>query len=112
MSKTTGKHFPFEFLVDGHVREVQINGAVAVFGAEIYAAAALAGIGLIQVPRYRVASQIAEGLLRVILPEFPPPPMPVSVLYPHNRHMSPRVRVFVDWLSERFAEAEREPVIS
>ncbi len=112
VSKTTGKHFPFEFLVDGHVREVQINGAVSVFGAEIYAASAIAGIGIIQVPRYRVASQIAEGLLRAILPEFPPPPMPVSVLYLHNRHMSPRVRVFVDWLSERFAEAEREPVIS
>ncbi|MNG14024.1 LysR substrate binding domain protein [compost metagenome] len=107
MSKTTGKHLPFEFLLDGELQEVQIGGTVAVFGAEIYTASAIAGIGIIQVPRYRVANQIAEGLLRVILPGYPPPPMLVSVLYPHNRHMSPRVRVFVDWLGERFAEAQR-----
>lgn len=104
VSRTTGKHFPFEFLVDSALQEVQIDGAVSVFGAEIYAASALAGIGLIQVPRYRVASQLAEGLLREVLPQFPPPPMPVSVLYPHNRHMSPRVRVFVDWLTGLFAQ--------
>ncbi|CAD5110483.1 LysR family transcriptional regulator [Zestomonas carbonaria] len=103
-SKTTGRSFPFEFMVDGAVREVDIGGSVAVFGAEIYTASAIAGIGLIQVPRYRVAVQIEQGLLREVLPEFPPPPMPVSVLYPHNRHMSPRVRVFVDWLAQRFSD--------
>jgi DNA-binding transcriptional LysR family regulator len=103
VSRTTGKAFPFEFMVDGQVQEVHIEGRVAVFGAEIYAASAIAGIGIIQVPRYRVAQQLSEDLLREVLPQSPPPPMPVSVLYPHNRHMSPRVRVFVDWVSECFA---------
>ncbi len=65
----------------------------------------MAGLGLIQVPHYRVAEQIDQGLLREVLPNHPPPPMPVSVLYPQNRHMSPRVRVFVDWISEVFANA-------
>ncbi len=103
LSKVTGKNFPFEFIVDGQTREVQIEGTISVFGAEIYTASAIAGIGLIQVPRYRVASQLAQGILKEILPRYPVPPMPVSVLYPHNRHMSPRVRVFVDWISEQFA---------
>lgn len=107
VSRTTGKPYSFEFMVDGQCQEVQIEGRVAVFGAEIYAASAVAGIGIIQVPRYRVARQLSEDVLREVLPQCPPPPMPVSVLYPHNRHMSPRVRVFVDWVSECFAEAER-----
>jgi len=50
-------------------------------------------------------TQIAQGLIQEVLPDNPPPPMPVSVLYPHNRHLSPRVRVFVDWLGEVFAGA-------
>jgi DNA-binding transcriptional LysR family regulator len=107
VSRTTGKPYPFEFMVDGQCQEVRLEGRVAVFGAEIYAASAVAGIGIIQVPRYRVAQQLSEDVLREVLPQCPPPPMPVSVLYPHNRHMSPRVRVFVDWVSECFAETER-----
>ncbi|WP_433738145.1 LysR family transcriptional regulator [Pseudomonas putida] len=105
VSRTDGKVFPFEFMLNGELREVAIDSALSVFGAEIYAASAIAGLGLIQCPHYRMETQIAQGLIKEILPGIPPPPMPVSVLYPHNRHMSPRVRVFVDWLGEVFAGA-------
>ncbi|MGE8066669.1 LysR family transcriptional regulator [Pseudomonas sp. NPDC089569] len=105
VSRTTAKRFPFEFMVDGERQEVAIEGAVSVFGAEIYAASAIAGLGLIQCPHYRMETQIAQGLIREVLTDTPPPPMPISVLYPHNRHLSPRVRVFVDWLGEVFADA-------
>ncbi|MCJ8355427.1 hypothetical protein K1W68_15790 [Novacetimonas hansenii] len=40
-----------------------------------------------------------------VLSRFPPLPSPVSLLYPHNRQMSPRVRVFIDWLAELFKPA-------
>jgi len=106
VSRTAGSVYPFEFMVDGELKEVALKGRVTVFGAEIYAASAIAGMGIIQVPRYRVATQLSEGLLREVLPQSPPPPMPVSVLYPHNRHMSPRVRVFVDWVTELFVQGE------
>ncbi|SDS33297.1 transcriptional regulator, LysR family [Pseudomonas asplenii] len=105
VSRATGKLYPFEFIEQGELREIPLAGRVSVFGAEIYAASAVAGLGLIQVPHYRVAEQIDQGLLREVLSNHPPPPMPVSVLYPQNRHMSPRVRVFVDWISEVFANA-------
>ncbi|VVP99115.1 HTH-type transcriptional regulator PgrR [Pseudomonas fluorescens] len=105
VSRTTAKQFPFEFMVEGKLKEVAIEGAVSVFGAEIYAASAIAGLGLIQCPHYRMETHIAQGLIKEILTDTPPPPMPVSVLYPHNRHLSPRVRVFVDWLGEVFAQA-------
>lgn len=106
VSRTTAKLFPFEFMVAGQRQEVAIDGALSVFGAEVYKASAVAGLGIIQCPHYGVAQQMAQGLLQEILVETPPPPMPVSVLYPHNRHMSPRVRVFVDWLAQLFAQAD------
>jgi DNA-binding transcriptional LysR family regulator len=48
---------------------------------------------------------IRQGLMQEVLTATPPPSMPVSVLYPQNRLMSPRVRVFVDWVAEVFAQA-------
>lgn len=105
VSRTTAKLFPFEFMVNGELQEVTIEGALSVFGAEIYSASAVAGLGIIQCPHYRIAELIEQGVMREILHETPPPLMPVSVLYPHNRHMSPRVRVFVDWLAEIFENA-------
>lgn len=105
VSRTTAKLFPFEFMVDGELQEVSIEGALSVFGAEIYSASAVAGLGIIQCPHYRMAELIEQGVMREILQETPPPLMPVSVLYPQNRHMSPRVRVFVDWLAEIFGSA-------
>lgn len=101
-ASATGHPYPLEFMEQGKVREVTLPYDLVVRGAEIYTAAGVAGLGLIQVPRYRVAHQIAAGQLVAVLEGFPPPPMPVSVLYPQNRHMSSRVRVFIDWLSEVF----------
>ncbi|TWC11610.1 MULTISPECIES: LysR family transcriptional regulator [unclassified Pseudomonas] len=105
VSRTTARQYPFEFMVEGELKEVAIEGALSVFGAEIYAASAIAGLGLIQCPHYRMETQIRQGLVQEILIDTPPPPMPISVLYPHNRHLSPRVRVFVDWVAEVFAGA-------
>ncbi|QHA80403.1 LysR family transcriptional regulator [Pseudomonas mediterranea] len=106
VSRTTAKQYPFEFMVEGELKEVAIEGSLSVFGAEIYAASAIAGLGLIQCPHYRMETQIQQGLVQEILIDTPPPPMPISVLYPHNRHLSPRVRVFVDWVTEVFAGAQ------
>jgi LysR family transcriptional regulator for bpeEF and oprC len=46
---------------------------------------------------------LESGALREVLPEWSPTPMPVSVVYPANRHLSPKVRAFVDWVAEHFA---------
>ena len=61
------------------------------------------GFGLIQAPRYGMAELIAAGELREVLVANRPLSMAVSVLYPHHRQLSPRVRVFVDWLVDLFA---------
>ncbi|MGF6665031.1 DNA-binding transcriptional LysR family regulator [Paraburkholderia atlantica] len=102
VSSATGKPLPLEFRVDGRDTALVLPSAVSVSGAELYAGAAIAGLGIVQVPRYRVDDELTAGRLRVILAEYPPPPMPVSVLYPQNRQLSSRVRVFAQWLREIF----------
>lgn len=99
-ASATGKPYPLEFEQDGRLREVALPCCTVVRGAEIYTAAGLAGLGLIQVPRYRVAGEIANGELVPVMTAGPPPPMTVFILYPQNRHLSSRLRVFVDWIAQ------------
>ncbi|HEX8614583.1 MAG TPA: LysR family transcriptional regulator [Telluria sp.] len=105
LSTVTGKPYPFDFTVDGQSRVVELPAQVSVTGAEMYKGACLAGLGLVQVPRYGVAQYLADGALKEVLPGMAPRPMPVSVLYPHNRQLSARVRTFAGWLKEVFAAA-------
>ena len=60
--------------------------------------------GDLDVIRKHIDEGVASGQLRLVLPEYSPPTMPVSALYLHNRHLSPKVRVFVDWAVELFSE--------
>ncbi len=69
--------------------------------ADAYNACCQQGLGFIQAPRYGMAKLLQSGKLVEVLPRTPPPPMPVSVMYPHHRQLSPRTRVFVDWVVER-----------
>ncbi|MNQ13410.1 HTH-type transcriptional regulator DmlR [compost metagenome] len=105
ISSATGRAMPLDFMVDGRNVTARPASVVSVTGAELYTSAALAGLGLVQVPRYRVERELAAGHLRVVLPDLPPAPMPVSVLYPQNRQVSARVRVFTQWLAQVFATA-------
>lgn len=107
LSSATGKPLPLEFTVGGGVVPVLMGAAVTVTGTDLYAGAALAGLGLVQVPRYRIADELRAGRLKTVLPDFAPPPLPVSVLYPQSRQLSSRVRAFTQWLRETF-EAARD----
>jgi len=109
VSSATGRRLPFEFMVDGELLRVQVPGVVAVRQADAYHACCQAGLGLIQVPRYHIERELAEGSLVEVLAQFRPPPMPVSVLYPHSRQLSPRVRVFIDWVVERMRGSAVSP---
>ncbi|RDS86680.1 LysR family transcriptional regulator [Dyella psychrodurans] len=105
VSSASGMALPLEFTVNGNLRNVALPSTVTVTSAETYVAAAKLGLGLIQVPRYHVQADLAAGTLVTVLPDFPPSPTPVSLLYPHSRQLSPRVRVFIEWVTQAFAQA-------
>jgi DNA-binding transcriptional LysR family regulator len=103
-SSATGGVLPLEFMVNGIRRTVALPSVLSVNGADTYRTAALQGLGLIQVPRFSVEQDLADGTLVECLPETPPSPTPVYVLYPRNRQLSLRVRVFIDWVAKEYAD--------
>lgn len=69
-----------------------------------YLAAGLAGHGILQLPTFMARKPIDEGRLVPLLLDWCTAPKPIHIVYPPNRHLSNKVRVFVDWLAELFAQ--------
>jgi DNA-binding transcriptional LysR family regulator len=104
-SITTGAVRPLEFLVDSELRHLNVPAPLSVTGTESYLDGVLHGLGFAQLPLFHVARDLARGRIEQMLAGYPVPPGPVSVLYPRNRQLSPRVRVFIDWVVQCFSEA-------
>lgn len=97
---------PFSFMEAERLREMTLPTAITVTGADTNVASACAGLGLVQVPRYRVEGELARGELVEVLSTTLPPPLPVYVLYLHTQQLSPRLRVFLTWLAGRYRQGE------
>ena len=102
-SITTGALIPFEFTGADGVRQIEMEGPLTVTGTESLRDAVLLGLGLMQMPVFHIESDLAAGRVVRVLADDQVPPVPVSVLYPRNRQLSPRVRVFIDWVVQQFA---------
>ena len=98
-SSQTGRDLDWEYFEDGKERTLTMRSMVSVSSTSAYVASCRAGLGLIQAPRYGMEALLASGELVEVLPKWRPAPLPVSVVYSHNRHLSPRVRAFVDWVA-------------
>jgi len=103
-SSTGRADYPIGLTIDGQVRDHDLGGWLSVSDAESYVAAALRGCGLIQVPRFHVDDELRDGRLVEVLAAWPSPGLPLSAMYPQRRQLSPRVRVFVDWIAQLYAE--------
>ncbi|MBI5268735.1 MAG: LysR family transcriptional regulator [Burkholderiales bacterium] len=90
-------------------RFVRMPVALVVNNSEAYLAACLAGLGLIQVPGPGVEALLEAGRLVEVMPAHRAAPMPVTLLYPHRRHLPLRVRVFMDWVAGVMAEHLDDP---
>ncbi len=102
-SGRTGRPFPWEFLVDGAVRRVEMRGAVAINDADAYLSCGLQGLGLIQPGAYLVRGHLARGELVALLPHFPPTALPISLVYPQGRPLTPKLHAFAAWADTLFA---------
>ena len=101
-SPLNGRVEPWEYMAGGSLHMAPLPSRIAVNNAESYIACCLAGLGLIQIPAYDVREHLAAGDLVEVMQAFRAPPMPIAVLYPHRRHMSRRLQVFIDWLEPLF----------
>lgn len=99
----SGRLYPFTLSKGDDV--VQAEGARSISFNDTNAAVAgvKAGLGIGCAPSFLVQQAIGEGVLELVLPDWQAPSVPIHVVYPPNRHLSAKVRVFVDWIVELFA---------
>ncbi|WP_413471784.1 LysR family transcriptional regulator [Shewanella baltica] len=79
---------------------VSVSGAAAVNETGLYIKMCLEGFGLAQLAETVVSEHLQEGRLIEVLSDWQPASVPVTLLYPHQRFLSPTVRAFADWVAE------------
>lgn len=99
-SSRTGQVLPFEFRRDGETTVVNGRSIVSVNDGSAYLEAGLAHLGVMRGIDFMVDPLIARGELVTILAGWGFPKLPVHIAFPPNRHLSPKLRVFVDWTVE------------
>ncbi len=108
----SGRMRPLYFERDGKRFEIPPNPRVAVNDSAAHLASLRAGLGLGQVISFMVSASGARNELVPVLEEWQPEPLPIHALYPANRHLSSKVRVFIDWAAELFAKSPCTRLIS
>jgi len=88
------------FQVNGKARNIRLTGNLRSNSGQALLDAALKGIGIVQLPGDYVCSHIESGQLTILLEDYRAPDQGVWALYPHNRRLSPKVRMFLDYLGE------------
>ena len=101
-SSKTGKTLDWDFMRGDEKLLVPVSASLAVNDSSAYLTAALQGLGLIQIPSYQVAPLLATGQIELALEDWTSSAMPINVVYPQNRHLSAKVRVFVEWIADLF----------
>lgn len=99
-SPSTGRVEEWEWVDREDLKSVAARARVTVNNVEAYIACCLAGLGLIQIPAYDVKRHLKSGDLVEVMPKYRAAPMPVSILYPHRKHLSARVQLFTTWLDQ------------
>jgi len=90
----------------GTAHRIRVSGPVFANSGSFLAAMAREGAGITYEPDFAVGPDVRTGLLVPILRDYPPPTAPIHVMYPSRRHLSAKVRVFAQFLAERFAVPE------
>ncbi|HYD64068.1 LysR family transcriptional regulator [Azospirillum sp.] len=92
----------WQFRVNGETRTVRVSGTLFANNGDILLSAAVAGRGIIVSPTFLAGPALAAGQLRCLLFDCMVTESAVYAVYPQNRHLSPKVRAFVDFLASRF----------
>jgi len=102
-SARTGEMFHWDFTRGGERVQLVLPGRIALNDSYAYTAAGLSGLGIVQMAEFLLRPMIEDGRLVPVLEDWSNDPMPIHVVFPQNRHLSNKVRVFVDWVADLFA---------
>jgi DNA-binding transcriptional LysR family regulator len=92
------------FRIDGQIREIEVGGRVAVTEGEAQMRMAQQGLGIVRLTRLTVAGAVKSGELISLLEGFrAEEPIPIHAVYPHRRHLAPKVTAFIEFILEKFS---------
>ncbi|QGW83172.1 LysR family transcriptional regulator [Variovorax paradoxus] len=100
----SGKTFPYAMRLGEERIEVQGRYVLSVDDGNAYLAAGLAGLGILWLPDYMAKPHLAGGELVRLFDGWQLDSMPLYVAFPPNRHVSAKLRVFIDWVAELMAQ--------
>ncbi|MGH8448445.1 LysR substrate-binding domain-containing protein [Pseudomonas sp.] len=106
----TGKALPYAMQRGEEIIEVQGRPLLIIDDGNAYLAAGLAGLGVLWLPQYMAKPHLSSGELLPLFEDWHMEPMPMYLAFPPNRHVSTKVRVFIDWVIELMAE--HAPVVA
>ena len=84
-------------------KNLRVSGTVQYNSGHSLVDAALKGLGIVQLPDYYVQQYLASGELVSLLDNYREPEESIWAIYPHNRHLSPKIRLLVDFLAQHLA---------
>ncbi|WP_338763617.1 LysR family transcriptional regulator [Massilia sp. METH4] len=99
----SGSGLPYEMRRDGASVKVAGKHVLRTDDGNAYLAAGLAGLGILWLPDYMARPHVASGALVPLFTDWRIDPMPMWIAYPSNRHLSRKVRLFIDWVVELMA---------
>jgi LysR family transcriptional regulator, regulator for bpeEF and oprC len=108
VSNRTGRILDWEFAQGDRKVELTLDGVLAVNDHDAYLVAGLMSFGIVKVADYVARPYLESGQLMQVLTDWTAEQYPILVMYAKSWHLSAKVRLFVDWVSELI---QQEPVL-
>ncbi|SMP59985.1 LysR family transcriptional regulator, regulator for bpeEF and oprC [Serratia sp. CC22-02] len=102
ISRQNGRPLDWIININGENTQLDVNSSFSVNDADSYLECGLQGLGLIMPARFMAQHHIASNRLTQVLPELKSPKLPISILYPQRHHLSPKIKIFTEWVASIF----------
>jgi LysR family transcriptional regulator, regulator for bpeEF and oprC len=99
LSNRTARVMDWEFSRGKQQVQLTLDGVLAVNDPDAYIVAGLNSFGIVKIASYIVQPYLKSGRLVPVLTDWTATQLPITVMYPQSRHLSTKVRIFVDWVS-------------
>lgn len=87
---------------------IAVTGVLCSNNGEVLRDAAIRGLGITLLPTFIVEKELQQGILRQVLPNYHPPELIISAIYPVNRHLSTKVRLLVEFLQQQLGNSDHD----
>ncbi|HEY9623411.1 MAG TPA: LysR family transcriptional regulator [Crinalium sp.] len=93
--------YPWKLIGPTGEQTISVQGVLCSNNGEVLKGAAVRGLGIAMLPLFIIHSELQQGTLQIVLPDYHPPEIFIYVIYPVNRYLSTKVRLFVEFLKSQ-----------